>query len=145
MRQVWKQKYMVFCESHWGRKIKSDRFMDEFDFPFVSNSTKIRPQIGLKFVIFSLIQNTLEIHALSRFWKMCQIIVDVIHFLFQFGLYRIFAGSQGILLAYLNCFVHAVMYTYYLITIYKPMGITPSVAMKKNITRLQMVIALALF
>lgn len=49
------------------------------------------------------------------------------------------AGSQGVLFAFLNCFVHAVMYTYYLISICKPKSFKPSIRMKKNITRLQMV------
>lgn len=50
-----------------------------------------------------------------------------------------FSAGQATLFVYLNCFVHAVMYTYYLLSISKPMGIIPSVTMKKNITRLQIV------
>lgn len=47
-------------------------------------------------------------------------------------------GGQGILLGYLNTFVHAVMYTYYLLTIWKP-EIKSSISIKKNITRMQIV------
>lgn len=50
-----------------------------------------------------------------------------------------FSAGQATLFVYLNCFVHAVMYTYYLLSIYKPLGITPSVTMKKSITCLQTV------
>lgn len=44
------------------------------------------------------------------------------------------SGGQAILLAYVNCFVNAVMYTYYLIAIFRP-----SLMLKKNMTRLQIV------
>ncbi|XP_031638604.1 elongation of very long chain fatty acids protein 7-like [Contarinia nasturtii] len=47
-------------------------------------------------------------------------------------------GGQGILLGYLNTLVHAVMYTYYLLTIWKP-EIKSSKTTKKNITRMQMI------
>lgn len=71
-------------------------------------------------------------------WK-CHITL-IIHLIFLHSLICLFlAGSQGVLFVFLNCFVHAVMYTYYLISIYKPMGFKPSITIKKNITRLQMV------
>lgn len=49
-----------------------------------------------------------------------------------------FAGGQGVLLGYLNTFVHAVMYTYYLLSIWMPQ-VKSSSLIKRNITRLQMV------
>lgn len=49
-----------------------------------------------------------------------------------------FAGGQGVLLGYLNTFVHAVMYTYYLLSIWMPQ-VKSSKFIKRNITRLQMV------
>lgn len=54
------------------------------------------------------------------------------------AVFYVFLGGQGILLGYLNTFVHAVMYTYYLLSIWKP-EIKSSIAIKKNITRMQMV------
>lgn len=47
-------------------------------------------------------------------------------------------GGQGIMLGYLNTFVHAVMYTYYLLSIWMPQ-VKSSNLIKQNITRLQMV------
>lgn len=62
------------------------------------------------------------------------------HYLFRFQLFYSLhrLGGQGILLGYLNTFVHAVMYTYYLLSIWMP-EIKQSKSTKKNITRLQMV------
>lgn len=51
---------------------------------------------------------------------------------------RMSAGGQGILLGYLNSFVHAVMYLYYLLSIWMPQ-VKSSSLIKQNITRLQMV------
>lgn len=58
--------------------------------------------------------------------------------LFCFALFP-FSGGQGILFVYVNCFVRAAMYSYYFLSVYKPMGIKPSITMKKNIKRLQIV------
>lgn len=60
---------------------------------------------------------------------------------FCLNLFSFLLAGQATLFVYLNCFVHAVMYTYYLLSVYKPMGITPSVTMKKSITCLQTVSA----
>lgn len=49
------------------------------------------------------------------------------------------SGGQAIVFVYVNSFVHAVMYTYYLLSIRKPTGIRPSITLKKNVTRLQIV------
>lgn len=51
----------------------------------------------------------------------------------------VFSGGQIILFVYVNSFVHAVMYTYYLLSIYNPVKIKLSITIKKNITRLQIV------
>lgn len=58
--------------------------------------------------------------------------------LFQFGV-GVFLGGQAILLMFVNCIVHAIMYTYYLLSICKTMRFKPSITMKKNVTRLQIV------
>lgn len=47
-------------------------------------------------------------------------------------------AGQGIMLGYLNSLVHAVMYTYYLLSIWMP-SVKTSKLIKRNITRLQMV------
>lgn len=48
------------------------------------------------------------------------------------------AAGQGIMLGYVNSLVHAVMYTYYLLSIWMP-SIKTSKLIKRNITKLQMV------
>lgn len=58
--------------------------------------------------------------------------IDCLMLSLWFGV--VFSGGQAIILAYVNCFVNAVMYTYYLISIFRP-----SVMLKKNMTRLQIV------
>lgn len=51
----------------------------------------------------------------------------------------VFSGGQLIIFLYVNSFVHVVMYTYYLLSIYNPVKIKSSIVIKKNITRLQIV------
>lgn len=60
---------------------------------------------------------------------------------FSFVFHFCATGGQGILLGYLNSLVHAVMYTYYLLSIWMPQ-VKSSKLIKRNITRMQMVNAL---
>lgn len=48
-------------------------------------------------------------------------------------------GGQAILFVSLNCFVHAVMYTYYLLSVCNSVKIKSNDVFKRNITRLQLV------
>lgn len=76
------------------------------------------------------------IHLCTLCNRFCDHIPCIIYSTLKHSLFPI--GGQGILLGYLNTFVHAVMYTYYLLSIWKP-EIKSSISIKKNITRLQMV------
>lgn len=64
------------------------------------------------------------------------------HFCMVVGIYaaaRWVPGGHGILLGFVNLFVHAFMYFYYFLTAFKP-ELKKSIWWKKNITQFQLVI-----